>query len=221
MLPGGGARRRRLRLVRVCPETAFRGHRAIEGIIITSHHGAGFSAIDTTEFRRALGHFATGVTVVSYTPQDADEYRGTTVNSFTSVSLDPPLVLVSLGRHDQGLRGAAARDAVRGEHPAPRPARPRHVVRRPAATGDAGRAGRCGPTCRTSPRRAAHFRCVVRDVHDAGDHVLVVGQVEEFQATGTSRCCSSAAPLSDCRARRRPPDDEATHDYFGDFPELW
>src|ERR1700722_11200010 len=49
-------------------------------------------ALDTAEFRRALGHFATGVTVVTYAPEGIDEFRGTTVNSFTSVSLDPPLV---------------------------------------------------------------------------------------------------------------------------------
>ena len=64
---------------------------------VTSHHGAPLGAVDTVEFRRALGHFATGVTVVIYAPDDGDEFRGTTVNSFTSVSLEPPLVLVSLG----------------------------------------------------------------------------------------------------------------------------
>ena len=74
-------------------------------MVITSHPGAGFTALDTVEFRRALGHFATGVTVVTYAARDADEFRGTTVNSFTSVSLDPPLVLVSLGRQ---TRAAAA-----------------------------------------------------------------------------------------------------------------
>lgn len=51
---------------------------------------------DSTEFRRALGTFCTGVTVV--TIPHADGVAGMTANSFTSVSLDPPLVLVSVGK---------------------------------------------------------------------------------------------------------------------------
>src|ERR1700739_4350057 len=74
-------------------------------MVSTSPQGTGPSAIDMLEFRRALGHFATGVTVVTYKQEGIDESRGTTVNSFTSVSLDPPLVLVSLGRQ---TRAAAA-----------------------------------------------------------------------------------------------------------------
>jgi flavin reductase (DIM6/NTAB) family NADH-FMN oxidoreductase RutF len=86
-------------------------------MVTTSPEGTKPSAVDAMEFRRALGHFATGVTVVTYQSKDADQYenphrpentgqqentsgafRGATVNSFTSVSLDPPLVLVSLGK---------------------------------------------------------------------------------------------------------------------------
>src|SRR6476659_1851556 len=73
-------------------------HLTIRSMVITSPQGTNPSAIDMLEFRRALGHFATGVTVVTYQPEGIDEYRGTTVNSFTSVSLDPPSILVSLGR---------------------------------------------------------------------------------------------------------------------------
>jgi flavin reductase (DIM6/NTAB) family NADH-FMN oxidoreductase RutF len=51
------------------------------------------------EFRRAMRHWATGVTVVSAAEQG--ELHGMTVNSFTSLSLHPPLVLVSL---EQGTR---------------------------------------------------------------------------------------------------------------------
>ena len=43
-------------------------------MVITSHHGDRVSAVDTLEFRRALGHFATGVTVVTYAPEDVDEF---------------------------------------------------------------------------------------------------------------------------------------------------
>src|SRR3954466_12083482 len=46
------------------------------------------------DLRRACGQFATGVTIV--TVRDGDGLRGMTANSFTSVSLEPPLVLVSI-----------------------------------------------------------------------------------------------------------------------------
>ena len=46
--------------------------------------------------RRCFGRFTTGVTVVTY--RSADGVRGATMNSFTSVSIDPPLVLISLAR---------------------------------------------------------------------------------------------------------------------------
>ena len=47
-----------------------------------------------------------------------------------------------------------------------------------------GSSGRCGHGVPHLAGRGAHFRCVARDVHDAGDHVLVVGLVEEFHAYG-------------------------------------
>jgi flavin reductase (DIM6/NTAB) family NADH-FMN oxidoreductase RutF len=57
---------------------------------------------DRRTFRNALGEFATGVTVV--TAHDSDgKALGVTINSFASVSLDPPLVLWSLGRHSSSL----------------------------------------------------------------------------------------------------------------------
>jgi flavin reductase (DIM6/NTAB) family NADH-FMN oxidoreductase RutF len=53
----------------------------------------------TREFRDALGRFATGVTVV--TTQTNQGPVGITANSFASVSLDPPIVLWSIGRHSK------------------------------------------------------------------------------------------------------------------------
>ena len=51
-------------------------------------------AIDQDEFRRVLGHFASGVTVV--TTRHEDVYYGITVSAFASLSLDPPLVLICI-----------------------------------------------------------------------------------------------------------------------------
>src|SRR5690606_37033736 len=61
------------------------------------------------ELRRALGCFATGVTIVTAPNRDADTPIGLTVSSFNSVSLDPPLVLFSIDRRSRSL--AALRDA--------------------------------------------------------------------------------------------------------------
>ena len=51
---------------------------------------------DAAEFRKVLGQFATGVTII--TALDDGEPAGVAANSFTSVSLDPPLVLFCVGR---------------------------------------------------------------------------------------------------------------------------
>lgn len=48
-------------------------------------------------FRGGLGRFATGVAVVTFS--GGDSHHGITINSFTSVSMDPPLVLISVGRN--------------------------------------------------------------------------------------------------------------------------
>ena len=186
-------------------------------MVITSHPGAGFTALDTVEFRRALGHFATGVTVVTYAARDADEFRGTTVNSFTSVSLDPPLVLVSLGRQ---TRAAAAlrpgtpyavnvlhhRQRDLALHFAGRP-RPETRVQWEERAGVPHLAG-CG----------ARFRCVAQDVHGAGDHVLVVGLVGEFQACGHPPLLFYRGAFEDLRD---PVAAEPGEEILVDFPELW
>src|SRR5215831_21363817 len=53
-------------------------------------------SLNTTEFRKAMGAFATGVTII--TVDFEDEVHGMTANAFTSVSLDPMLVLVCVDR---------------------------------------------------------------------------------------------------------------------------
>src|SRR5271170_4815661 len=60
------------------------------------------SVIDPRDFRNALGAYATGVTIITAAAADGKPY-GLTCNSFASVSLNPPLVLWSLGMFSQGL----------------------------------------------------------------------------------------------------------------------
>jgi flavin reductase (DIM6/NTAB) family NADH-FMN oxidoreductase RutF len=76
---------------------------------------------DQRAFRRALGQFATGVAII--TARVGDQTVGVTANSFTSVSLDPPLVLWSLESKAQSLPvfREASHFAVNGPAPAARP----------------------------------------------------------------------------------------------------
>src|SRR5467141_2969910 len=60
------------------------------------------SSIDPRDFRNALGTFATGVTIITALAPNGKPY-GLNCNSFASVSLNPPLVLWSLGMFSQGL----------------------------------------------------------------------------------------------------------------------
>ena len=171
------------------------------------------------EFRRALGHFVTGVTVVTYAPEDGSEFRGTTVNSFTSVSLEPPLVLVSLAKTSRS--SAAIKPGVGYS------INVLHHGQRDLAMHFAGRPD---PATRVEweersgvPHLAeagAYFRCVARDVHDAGDHVLVVGLVQEFQAHGHPPLLFYRGAFELLREASAAEPDADREDYF-DFPELW
>ena len=67
-----------------------------------------FSIVEPLEMRNAMGKFLTGVTIVTIVQADGTPY-GLTVNSFNSVSLDPPLVLWSLDNRNGNLQ--AFRDA--------------------------------------------------------------------------------------------------------------
>src|SRR5262252_8738635 len=64
-------------------------------------HAVPVSTVDVTAFRQAMGSFPTGVTVVTVASDDSNMH-GTTVNSFSSVSLDPMLVLVCLNETSRG-----------------------------------------------------------------------------------------------------------------------
>lgn len=60
-------------------------------------------SVGLLEFRRTMGHFATGVAVV--TTLDGEVSRGLTVNSVTSVSLNPPLLLVCVDHTSESYNG--------------------------------------------------------------------------------------------------------------------
>ncbi len=139
------------------------------------------------KFRNALGHFATGVAVI--TTQVGDKAPiGITVNSFSSVSLDPPLILWSLDRASDTLSifSAAERFTVnilREDH--------RDVSNRLAQQGEhslEGLAIRPGDNgCPALEEALAHFECDVYARYEAGDHIIILGQVTRFEYSDDGR----------------------------------
>jgi 3-hydroxy-9,10-secoandrosta-1,3,5(10)-triene-9,17-dione monooxygenase reductase component len=134
---------------------------------------------DEASFRTVLGHFATGVTII--TAMDGDEPIGVSANSFTSVSLDPPLVLFCAAKVSTTWPRieAAGKFTVNilNEH--------QEDVCRVFATKGADRFSRIG--WRTSANgqpilhdSLAYIDCEMQEQHDAGDHIIVVGRVQEL-----------------------------------------
>jgi flavin reductase (DIM6/NTAB) family NADH-FMN oxidoreductase RutF len=150
--------------------------------------------LDPREFRRALGSFATGVTVIT-TSRSGGEPVGLTANSFSSVSLDPPLVLWSLSLKSPSLRAfeeaghfavnVLAEDQVEVSRrfSTPLPDKfdgvqwHRGVASLPLIDGT-----------------LARLECQVTARHVSGDHVIFIGQVQRF-------AYESRAPLVFCQGR--------------------
>jgi flavin reductase (DIM6/NTAB) family NADH-FMN oxidoreductase RutF len=146
-------------------------------------------AAHTLDFRKALSQFATGVTVVT-TRSAAGDPVGLTANSFSSVSLEPPLVLWSL---------ALASSAVPVFQSCERylihvlGANQLEVARRFAARGADRFAEQRAPQATWQyngsglPQLAgcvAWFECGNRSRYEEGDHMILVGRVEAFHIAG-------------------------------------
>ncbi|MGW0631119.1 flavin reductase family protein [Streptomyces sp. NPDC002758] len=149
--------------------------------------------VEQAEFRRVLGSFATGVTVVTAPAFDGEDGpAGFTCQSFSSLSLDPPLVVFLVGRTSTtwpriaraGVFCVNVLEAGQGE-----------LCRAFAVRGADKFAGveyDAAPVSR-SPRLTgtlAWIDCTVHAVHTGGDHLIVVGRVD---ALGTAD--TDAAPL--------------------------
>lgn len=166
-------------------------------------------AIDARDFRRALGAFATGVTVVT-APRDDGGHVGVTVNSFCSVSLEPPMVLWCLRtkayhfRHFESaphfvVNVLAADQLWLAQHFAGRLAdRFFDIPHRLNASGLPLIAG-----C------VAHLECRKRSVYPGGDHAILLGEVERLDISErpglvfhNGRFASGASAAFDWLARR-------------------
>ena len=135
-------------------------------------------SVDQAEFRRALGHFAAGVTVVTTKFEDG-HLAGITVTAFSSLSLEPPLLLVCIDKrariHDRLKKGGAfAVNLLADDQEV--------VSRRFAAKGqdpfhETGyREGATGSPLLDGTISAVECRIV--ELLPGGDHTIVVGQVE-------------------------------------------
>ncbi|TPN20847.1 alpha/beta fold hydrolase [Mesorhizobium sp. B2-3-3] len=150
------------------------------------------SAFDSGEFRRALGSFLTGVTIVT-TIGPEGEPRGFTANSFASVSLDPPLVLVCIAHKALGHPVFATsksfainvlnedQKAASGIFASKAADKFASVSWRPGRTGSPVLDG-----C------VASFDCDMERLVDAGDHSILIGRVRDFEH-------NSSQPLGYCR----------------------
>ena len=134
-------------------------------------------SVDAGSFKRALGQFASGVTVVT-TRDAAARPLALTVSAFASVSLEPPLVLVCIDHRSEANRGLRESGlfavSVLGEEQ-------EDVSRRFALPGpeklegfrfESGSSG-----LPLVPGAVAHVECRVRSFHDEGDHAVWVGEV--------------------------------------------
>ena len=138
-------------------------------------------AVGVSAFRAAMGEFPTGVTVVTVASGHGTMH-GTTVNSFSSVSLDPMLVLVCLNEKSCGLglieqAGAFAVNVLSaGQQDVSRQFANRN---RPAGSamfdGVPFEPGVTG--CPVLAGTTASFDCRLWQSHRAGDHLVVLGEV--------------------------------------------
>jgi 3-hydroxy-9,10-secoandrosta-1,3,5(10)-triene-9,17-dione monooxygenase reductase component len=141
--------------------------------------------VDTLAFRRALGHFATGVVVAA--AMDGDEPVGMAANSFASVSLEPPLVLFcaartsttwprlrAVGRFALSVLGVGQEDVSRG------------FARRDVDR-FAGVSWRPGPGGHPVLDDAlVWLDCTLDAVHQAGDHEIAVARVTALSPEPTA-----------------------------------
>lgn len=138
------------------------------------------NGLDVAEFRKALGAFVTGVTVVTTMSRDGTP-RGLTANSFTSVSLEPPLILVCLARTAGSHQVLTATEGfaisilsreqrvISSKFASSRADKFAGIEWHSAITGS--------PIIKFS---SAWLDCVKHNMIDAGDHTILIGRVVDF-----------------------------------------
>ena len=136
-------------------------------------------SVEPLEFRSIIGHFATGVTVI--TTAAGDEFQGMTANAVSSLSLDPVMVLICVekGTHTYGVleQGRVFAVNVLGEHQegVSRLFAKRAEPERGTLRGQPFRLGETGVPILEDC--LAYLECRVAYVHEGGDHSIFLGEV--------------------------------------------
>lgn len=138
--------------------------------------------VSSDDFRAACGLFASGVTVVTRRMPDGSPY-GMTVSSFTSVSLEPPLILVCIDRNARFLRELSADQAFavnilsdQQQHLAARFAARQEEDRFAGVVWSAG--WHDLPLLRGV---VVTFACRLRQRVESGDHDILIGEVDQIR----------------------------------------
>jgi flavin reductase (DIM6/NTAB) family NADH-FMN oxidoreductase RutF len=146
------------------------------------------SAADSVVFRQACGKFATGITIVTVIGPDGAPH-GMTVNSFTSVSLDPPLVLVCIDRKAtilpklEAARSIGINILAEDQRDLSAQFARRGTDRFEAVPWFSGELG-----VPLIDGALAHFECEKTTVADGGDHLIFIARARYLR-------CSEGRPL--------------------------
>lgn len=141
-------------------------------------------SIESQELRRIMGHFATGVTVITTKDKDG-ALTGLTANAFMSLSLNPPLVLISV---DKGATCYACFELKNGFTVNFLSEDQEEISRRFATKGAdkfadlKWRAG--GNGAAIIEGALGYVECRITECHEGGDHTIVVGEIVDARATG-------------------------------------
>jgi len=138
-------------------------------------------SIDKKEFRDACALYPTGVAII--TARTDDVMVGMTVNSFTSVSLDPPLILWSLRTNSRARQvfeeaGSFAVNVLSAEQDAVA----RHFAGATAHIFDGHDTFSAFGGHPLLDDALVHLECETRQIHDGGDHRIIIGEVMDLSA---------------------------------------
>ncbi|CCG40919.1 flavin reductase family protein [Magnetospirillum molischianum] len=145
-------------------------------------------SLDSRSFRKALGSFASGVTVITAIDPETDSPVGVTVSAFSSLSLDPPLVLFCLGRTGSCVSAieAAGRFAVNiladdqrdisARFAGPVDARWRDLAWESLSDGSPA-----------LPGALTVLECVLTRTIEGGDHLIFIGEVQTILSRDGAR----------------------------------
>lgn len=143
-------------------------------------------AINADVFRAAMGQLASGVTIITMRANDQD--HGFTASSFTSLSLDPMLVLVCVvrGQRSHALMEQAGHFAVNILSTSQKELGVRFASSQTVDRFAGLEVTRSATGAAILPGSLAWVDCALRDVHHGGDHSIFVGEVLAGDAPGQS-----------------------------------